>query len=217
MKKSLYHLLFGGVTLLELIFKVIVIGDIVVGKTGITTRYIHGKFDSKYKTTIGFACDLKKLVIEDKKINMIIWDISGHEMFAYIRSLYYKGAHGALIVYNVTKKESFVHLEKWFNELYKHCGTIPIILVGNKIDLIKERVIHPEEGERYARQKGIKYYEASAKTGENVIDIIEELAKLMLLEEKTFRFLTEKQPQTYVKRKSWDLAFATKSILKLFK
>lgn len=193
-----YPLLFGGITLSELIFKIIVAGDSEVGKTGITTRYTHGKFNSKYKTTIGVAYALKKLVIEDKKINKIIWDINGHKMFANIRPLYYKGAHGALVVYDVTKKESFIHLEKWFNELYKHCGTIPIILVGNKIDLIKERVILPEEGERYARQKSIKYYEASAKTDENVIDVMEELAKLILLEGKSLRFLTKKSPQTYL-------------------
>lgn len=163
------------------ILKIIAIGDMAVGKTSITMRYVQNKFSDTYKATIGVSHALKKFSIRDKEITLSIWDTGGQEMFDFIRPYYFTGAEGGLIVYDVTKKESFANLEKWFSELYNNCREIKIILVGNKIDLMNERVISTEEGERYAHEKGVMFYETSAKTGENIIDIMEELAKLILL------------------------------------
>lgn len=98
----------------EYLFKVIAIGDGGVGKTSITMRYVREKFDSEYKATIGVAHAVKRLVIEDMTICMVIWDTGGQEMFDFIRAHYYSGAHGGLIVYDVTKQESFDHLFQVF-------------------------------------------------------------------------------------------------------
>ena len=164
----------------EFSFKIIVIGDGEVGKTSIALRYIQETFDPNYKSTIGVSISLKKLIINNQLINMTIWDTGGQEAFDYIRPQYYSGANGAIIVYDVTRKESFNHLERWFTEVNAHCGNIPIILIGNKIDLAEERVISAEKGERHARHKRVTFFETSAKTGESVIDVMEELAKLIL-------------------------------------
>lgn len=165
------------------IFKIIAIGDIAVGKTSIVTRYVDDKFDPKYQATIGVAHALKRLVVNKQMITLSIWDTGGQEVFDYIRNHYFTGSNGALIVYDVTRKTSFDHLDRWFNDLYKNCGgDIPIILVGNKTDLIDERVISTEQGKQYARQKDVTFYETSAKTGENIVDVMEELAKTIFSE-----------------------------------
>jgi len=165
----------------QFIFKAIVIGDGGVGKTSIIRRYVHEQFDPKYKKTIGVAHAVKRVNIEDREITLTIWDTGGQELFDCIRPQYYRGANGAIIVFDVTNKESFDHLDKWFNDLQAQCGKIPIILVANKIDLIEKQVIPLEEGERYALKNDITFFETSAKTGENVVDIMKELAKMLLL------------------------------------
>lgn len=186
----------------KLILKAIVVGDMAVGKTSIAMRYVHNKFDPKYKGTIGVDHAIKKLAINDKQITMSIWDTGGQEMFDYIRPFYYKGASGALIVYDITRKKSFENLEKWFDNLYSQCGEIPVILVGNKIDLIDERVISTEEGSDYAMQKGVIFYETSAKTGEKVVDVMNELAKVILQEKEKVKILEEKPVKTPKKDKT---------------
>ncbi|MFX1521753.1 MAG: Rab family GTPase [Promethearchaeota archaeon] len=167
------------------IFKIIAIGDIAVGKTSIVTRYVDDKFDPKYQATIGVAHALKRLVINKQMITLSIWDTGGQEVFDYIRTHYFAGANGALIVYDVTRNASFNHLDRWFNDVYKNCGDIPVILVGNKIDLTDELVISAEQGEQYAHQKDVTFYETSAKTGENIVDVMEELAKTIFSEKNT--------------------------------
>jgi len=143
-------------------------------------RFVKDKFSDNYQATIGVSHAMKKLFIDGKEITLSIWDTGGQEMFDFIRPHYYMGADGGLIVYDVTRTESFAHIERWFTELYNNCGEIPIILIGNKIDLTEDRVISTEEGEQYSQQKGLKFYETSAKTGENVFDVMDELAKLVL-------------------------------------
>ena len=186
----------------EFIFKVVAIGDGGVGKTSITMQYVYEKFDTKYKATIGVGYAVKKLISGDNKITLSILDTGGQEMFDYIRPFYYKGASGAIIVFDVTRKKTYDHLERWFTDLYKNCGReIPVILVANKIDLADERVISTAEGESYALQKDVSFYETSAKTGQNVVDVMAELANLILLEKKKARVVPETKPIKLLKKK----------------
>ncbi len=171
----------------QFIFKIIAVGDGTAGKTSIIRRYVHEEFDSKYIKTIGVSHALKRLCLDDTEITMTIWDTGGQELFDCIRPQYYRGAHGVLIIYDVTNKESFDHLDKWLNELDNNCGKIPKIIIGNKIDLTDKRVIPAEAGEKYARQNFVSYSETSAKTGENVFEVMEELAKLIISRSNKFR------------------------------
>lgn len=162
------------------IFKAIAIGDGGVGKTSIIRRYVHNQFDEKYKKTIGVAHAVKRANIKDTQITLTLWDTGGQELFDCVRPQYYRGSNGVLVVYDVTNRESFEHLDKWLKDIYDQCGNIPIILVANKIDLTNEKVIPREEGERYALKKNLTFYETSAKTGKMIVDVLEKLARLML-------------------------------------
>ncbi|WP_287582953.1 Rab family GTPase [Candidatus Borrarchaeum sp.] len=162
------------------IFKVIVVGDGSVGKTSIIRRYVHEKFDPYYKKTIGVAHAVKRINIKDTQVTLTLWDTGGQELFDCVRPQYYRGANGVLVVYDVTNKESFDHLDKWLNDISDQCEEIPIILVANKIDLTNKNIIPREEGERYALKKSLTFYETSAKTGKMVVDVLKELARLML-------------------------------------
>ncbi|MHA1629932.1 MAG: GTP-binding protein [Candidatus Heimdallarchaeota archaeon] len=175
-------------TSFDYMFKTIVIGDGAVGKTAITYRYAEDKFQENYKMTIGVDFTIKHEVVKDKRIKCQIWDTGGQEKFSRIRPLYYRGALGGLVVFDVTNRESFEHLDKWFTEIVANCKKIPLIIVGNKIDLEEQRAIKTEEGKAYAKKKtkelGVKipYLETSAKTGETIKKVFRELITMMVQE-----------------------------------
>jgi len=111
---------------------------------------------------------------------LFIWDTGGQERFTNIRSHYFNGARGALIVYDITNKRSFDNVKKWYQEVKKYCEGIPIILVGNKSDLEQVRMIPSKDGEKIAKKLGCPFFEASAKTGENVEFIFRALNSMLL-------------------------------------
>ncbi|MBD3190167.1 MAG: GTP-binding protein [Candidatus Heimdallarchaeota archaeon] len=169
----------------DYLFKTIVVGDGAVGKTAITVRFATGKFQENYKMTIGVDFSIKIIEMKGRKIKCQIWDTGGQEKFSSVRPLYYRGALGCVIVYDVTVRESFENLDRWFNEVISHCNIIPMILVGNKIDL-PNREVSREEGEAYALRKGkelgiqMPYIESSAKTGDSIKKIFYELVTKMV-------------------------------------
>jgi small GTP-binding protein len=166
------------------VFKVIAVGDGSVGKTSITIRFCEGKFSQEYLMTIGANFGVKQNTVsfgeEDKDIKLQIWDTGGQERFSPIRELYYKGALGAVVVFDVTGVESFDHVPNWFAEIRKNVSNIPITLVGNKIDL-PNRVISCEEGVQMGRKCAAPYRETSARTGDCVDEVFLELSYRILL------------------------------------
>jgi small GTP-binding protein len=134
--------------------------------------------------TIGANFGVKQLSIgfgeERKDIKLQIWDTGGQERFSPIRELYYKGALGALVVYDVTSRESFDHIPMWFNEVRKNVSNIPLTLIGNKLDL-PNRIVTSQEGRAMARRCAAPYRETSAKTGEKVDEVFGELSYRILL------------------------------------
>jgi len=170
----------------DYLFKTIVVGDGAVGKTAITFRYAHDKFQENYKMTIGVDFTIKLIDFENKVIKCQIWDTGGQERFSKIRPLYYRGALGGLIVYDVTQRESFENLKKWLEEVKKNCRNIPLIIVGNKIDLKEDREVTKREGKAYAKklseelEREIPYLETSAKTGETIKQVFNELVTMMV-------------------------------------
>ena len=150
-------------------FKYIIIGDAAVGKSCLMLNFIDKRFRADHDLTIGVEFGSKMLDIQGKKVKLRIWDTAGSESFKSITRSYYRSAAGALLVYDITRRDSFHHLSEWLNEArFNGNPSMAITLVGNKIDLDSQRVISFEEGQRYAKDNGLEFLEASALTGHNV-------------------------------------------------
>lgn len=163
---------------MHLLFKVIIVGDGAVGKTTLATHFAYGKFIEYYKMTIGVDFFIKDVTIGADVIKLQIWDTAGQERFAFIRPSYYQGTSGGLMVFDVNRLVSFKNLENWLKEVHTHCGKIPILLLGNKIDL-DMRQVKQSDAEKYAKTNNLPYYETSAKTGAQVLDVFSELARIL--------------------------------------
>lgn len=165
----------------DYLFKCIVVGDGAVGKTAATIRYATGTFADSYKMTIGVDFRVKIITLEGKKIKLQIWDTGGQERFANVRPLYYRGASGAIVMFDISSRDSFLNLPKWFDEVVRYCGELPWIIVANKLDLEDQfRRVYTDEGESYSKQMNAEYYECSAKDGRNIETIFRTIARKML-------------------------------------
>ena len=153
----------------EMIFKLILIGDGGCGKTNILSRYINQKFQNDTKATIGVELSSKTFTINNDKINAQFWDTAGQEKYKSMTAAYYKGALGALIVYDITKKYTFESIDRWITDLTNTADKrIKIILLGNKSDLEEQREVSREEGEMKAKEYNIAFMETSALNGNNI-------------------------------------------------
>lgn len=135
----------------DMIFKIILVGDSGVGKSNILSRYLDNNFSDETKATVGVEFGATKLEINGNKIKAQIWDTAGQERYRSITNAYYKGAKGALLVYDITQIQTYESIERWISEL-KSLGdnNICIMMVGNKIDLSEKRVISTEEAKSKA-------------------------------------------------------------------
>ena len=169
-------------------FKVVVVGDSGVGKTNLIRRFISNEFIQDSKATVGVEFTSKNYNINNKIIKIEIWDTAGQERYKSIASAYYKGAKGAMIVYDVTNQNSFNNVDKWHNEIKeKSAKSINLMMIGNKTDL--EKVISSEDAINKAKTLNIPVMETSAFDASNVkeafYDLIREMYKSVLkLKEK---------------------------------
>ena len=153
----------------EMMFKVVLVGDSFVGKTNIMSKYIKNEFHEDSKATVGVEFGSKQFTIEGHLIKAQIWDTAGQERYKAITSAYYKGAKGAFIVYDITRKQSFESVEKWVNDVTAIADKkITIILIGNKSDLEDQRQVTKEQGQDKASKLEIAFLETSAFSGENL-------------------------------------------------
>ncbi|OMJ82513.1 hypothetical protein SteCoe_16802 [Stentor coeruleus] len=158
--------------------KIIMLGDLGVGKSSIVVRFVTGNFQSNGEATIGSSYMSKILQFIDKTIKFNIWDTAGQEQYHSLSKMYYRDANVAIIVYDITKKESFEGLKKWQKELADFGpNNISTIIVGNKKDLVESEVVNPEEAKNYADSIGAVYKKISAKTDYGVEQIFRELAE----------------------------------------
>ncbi|MHA1409958.1 MAG: GTP-binding protein [Candidatus Odinarchaeia archaeon] len=156
-------------TPLKFVFKVIVVGDGAVGKTCLTLTFVKKEFKSEYIPTLGVDIYTKDFKLGETEVTLIIWDIAGQEKFELLRKQYYKGAQGALLVFDLTREQTFYDIDVWHRDLVDNCGEqIPIILLANKADISDKRAVSKEQVELLAKKLGTEYFETSAKTGENV-------------------------------------------------
>ena len=156
------------------LLKFIVIGDSSVGKSNILLRYTQNEFNQEYQSTIGVEFGAKNIKINNKIYRIQIWDTAGQENFRSITRAYYKNSVCALVVYDITKRESFENVQSWIQDCRNQSPkTIIMVLVGNKNDLENERDVSFDEGEQFAKNNNMIFYETSAKTGKNVNEIFE--------------------------------------------
>ncbi len=162
--------------------KAIIVGDFAVGKTSLCKRYATGMFTEDYKPTLGVDIFTRRLEVSGFGVIILsIWDTAGQEKFRRMYPRYYKGAKYGLVVYDITSKETFESIPLWVDEIRKHAGDIPILLVGNKADLEAYRAVSKEDGEKMAENLNLLgFVETSARTGQNVSEIFEKPIKFVL-------------------------------------
>ena len=157
-------------------FKVCLFGPGNVGKTSLLIRYIKDFFNSDLKKTIGSSFLIKDVVIDEVNVRLLLWDIGGQEQFAKLRTIYFKGSNAAFGVFDVSDPQSLLKLPGWVSSIKKTVKkSIPMIIVGNKIDL--ERQVGRQEAEDLAKRLNCEYLETSAKTGEKVEFAFESIAR----------------------------------------
>ncbi len=165
----------------DLKFKLILLGDSGVGKTNLISRYISNSFDENTRATIGVEFFCKNYRINHKKlIKVEIWDTAGQERYKAITSVYYKGAKGAFIVYDITSRKSFENIDKWIGEINeKTSNEVKLIIIGNKTDLKNEREITSEEALVKFEDRDIPIIETSALEDTNVNEAFINLIKIV--------------------------------------
>ena len=163
----------------ELLYKILLLGDSSVGKTCFLMRYSDNTFQEIHMSTIGLDYKLKNVQLDDGKIVKIqIWDTAGQDRFRSITKNYYKGAHGIILIYDVTSRKTFENVKNWVSQIKEEVSDkVIIILVGNKIDDESNRKVSKEEGKKMANDCGLDFFETSAKSGLNIDSTFNELVK----------------------------------------
>ncbi|KAI3518600.1 hypothetical protein L1887_07405 [Cichorium endivia] len=153
----------------EYLFKVVIIGDSAVGKSNLLSRYARNEFNLHSKSTIGVEFQTQSMEIDGKEVKAQIWDTAGQERFRAVTSAYYRGAVGALIVYDISRSTTFDSVTRWLEELKTHSDTtVARMLVGNKCDLDNIRAVSIEDGKNLAESEGMFFMETSALDSTNV-------------------------------------------------
>jgi small GTP-binding protein len=185
MEESLGGLAGEDVHLVKMARKVVVIGDPAVGKTSLIKRFVQDVFDDRYLNTIGAKVMKKELGVnrpdtgEIVDLKLILWDIAGQETFETVKKAYYRGASGAIVVCDMTRKETMEHMHKWIENLFDVSEVIPMVIICNKNDLAEEAKFNSSTVEGEYAPYGAPVFVTSAKMGENVEMAFHELGKLI--------------------------------------
>ncbi|CAL0304719.1 unnamed protein product [Lupinus luteus] len=162
----------------DYLFKIVLIGDSAVGKSNLLARYARDEFYPNSKSTIGVEFQSQKMDIDGKEVKAQIWDTAGQERFRAVTSAYYRGAVGALLVYDISRRQTFDSIHRWLNELHTHSDmNVVIILVGNKSDLKDVREVSIAEGKALAEEEGLFFMETSALDSSNVTAAFQTVVK----------------------------------------
>jgi len=166
---------------IDYIVKICLLGEAAVGKTSLVYRFIENRFRDNYKSTLGVNLLKKDIVLDDYGgVSAQIWDLGGQESFRSLRKLYLEGANGAFVIFDTTKRKTFDKLDEWIQSFKESRGNRPLLLIGNKIDLIDKQKVEESEVKEYAEKNSTEFILTSAKTGENVEKAFKGLVKTIL-------------------------------------
>ena len=162
----------------EFIIKIVVIGDSGVGKTNFIFQFTEGRFSSAHVTTVGIDYKSKIIKLPNKKVvKLQIWDTAGQERYMAINKNLFQKVQGIILMYDLTNRDSFEHLQNWLNLINKNVSNKVVILVANKLDLAQEkRIVTEEEGEDIGKKNDMLFFEGSGASGENVDEIFRSIA-----------------------------------------
>ena len=173
-------------------FKTVFLGETAVGKSSICLRIINNRFEEFIESTIGASF----MNYSNEKAYLSIWDTAGQERYRSLAPLYYRGAEACIMVYDVTKKDSFKQLRNWMAAIYEKGEDPLVLIIGNKIDS-PDRQVTKQQGQEYAEMIGALFFETSAKTGQNVFEAVNALIEQLLLRyqmnQKTTAFQLENE------------------------
>merc|ERR1712137_195279 len=166
------------------LFKLLLIGDSGVGKSCLLLRFADDTYTESYISTIGVDFKIRTIEIGGKSIKLQIWDTAGQERFRTITSSYYRGAHGIIVVYDVTEQDTFHAVERWMTEIERFAGPdVNKMMVGNKCDMVSKKQVDYSTAKEFADQHGIPFFETSAKDNQNVeqafLDLTRDIKKNM--------------------------------------
>lgn len=163
----------------DILVKIVVVGDSGVGKTCLLHRFTDNRFDDAYISTIGVDFAIKTMELNGKRAKLQVWDTAGQERFRNICSSYYRGANLLLLVFDVCEMESFLHVERWLDEIHMYVSEdVPVMLVANKVDLRAKRVVSEDRIAALAERLRLPFIEASAKSAKNVEKAFADAAEL---------------------------------------
>jgi len=163
-------------------FKLVLLGDTAVGKSCLVVRFVRDEFFEFQEPTIGAAFLTQSVGLEHATVKFEIWDTAGQERYRSLAPMYYRGAAAAIVVYDITNKESFNGAKSWVKELQRRGDpNVVIALAGNKADLNNKRKVDYEEARQYAEENGILHMETSAKNATNVKDLFYEIGNALVL------------------------------------
>jgi len=162
----------------DFLIKLLLIGDSGVGKSCLLLRFSDDSFTPSFITTIGIDFKIKTIELDGKRIKLQIWDTAGQERFRTITTAYYRGAMGILLIYDTTDEQSFQNIRNWIRNIEQHAAdNVDKILVGNKCDMVSDKVVETSRGKALADEYGIEFFETSAKTNVNVVEAFTCIAK----------------------------------------
>merc|ERR1712187_271718 len=161
-------------------YKLVFLGEQSVGKTSLITRFMYDSFDNNYQATIGIDFLSKTMYLEDRTVRLQLWDAAGQERFRSLIPSYIRDSSGAIVVYDITNRASFLNTSKWIEDVRSERGPdVVIILVGNKTDLADRRQVSTEEGEEKAKENNVMFIETSAKVGNQIKALFRQLAQAL--------------------------------------
>lgn len=181
----------------DYLFKIVLVGDSAVGKSNLLARFARDEFYPNSKSTIGVEFQTQKIEINGKEIKAQIWDTAGQERFRAVTSAYYRGAVGALLVYDISRRQTFDNIGRWLNELHTHSDmNVVTILVGNKSDLKDAREVSTAEGKNLAEAHGLFFIETSALDSSNVASAFQTVVR------EIYNILSRKVMQSHELKKN---------------